>query len=144
VTTTLAVEQPRPAVDDVLHEQAERGLRNYTRQIAAAIGIEPQAAWCEWADAPNVYIPLDHRLPGHPDRDVALLWTAERGWAVAIETGCGEDMLIVASLGGDVLPAPRTVAAFFRAVLAGRYTDTTGSTRAPVNSGLTRRIANWA
>jgi uncharacterized protein DUF6292 len=132
------------ADDDVLHEQAERGLRDYTGQIAAAVGVEPAAAWCEWADAPSIYIALDQKLPEHPGRDVALLWTAENGWAVTIETGCGEDLLIVATLGGDVLPAPQTVISFVRAVLAGQQTVTSEGTRATVNAELTRRLANWA
>ncbi|MFF0147444.1 DUF6292 family protein [Amycolatopsis sulphurea] len=115
----------RPGDDEVLPELAEHGLRHYTARIADAMGAGAEAAWCEWADAPSAYIPLDQRLPGHPDRDAALIWAAERGWAVAVETGCGEDLLIVASLGGDVLAAPETVATWLRAVLTGTSTRRT-------------------
>jgi hypothetical protein len=95
VTTTLAMPVTEhtggPPDDEVPHELAEHGLRHYTAQTANAVGSGPEAAWCEWADAAGAYIALDHRLPAHPDRDAALIWTAERGWAVAVETGCGED-----------------------------------------------------
>jgi hypothetical protein len=106
-----------PVQDDVLHELAEHGLRHYIAQVAAAVGAGSEAAWCEWADAPSAYIALEGRLPDYPDRDVALTWAAERGWAVTVETGCGEDLLIAASLDCDALPPPDTVAAWVRAVL---------------------------
>ena len=133
-----------PAEDEILHELAERGLRHYTAQTAAAVGAGPEAAWSEWSDMPSAYIALDHRLPAHPDRDVSLIWAAERGWAVAVETGCGEDLLITASLGGDVLPLPDTVAAFVRAVLAGRHTDTPRRPSTPAHCDLIQQLADWA
>ncbi|MFI9388077.1 DUF6292 family protein [Kutzneria sp. NPDC052558] len=130
--------------DEVLHERAERGLRRYTAQTADAVGVGPEAAWSEWADAPSAYIALDRRLANHPDRDAALVWAPERGWAVAVEAGCGEDLLITASLGGDVLPPPHTVAAFVRAVLANRHSDTAARPRSAVGAPLARRLADWA
>jgi uncharacterized protein DUF6292 len=134
-----------PVDDEVLYELAEHGLRHYIAQTANAVGVGPEAAWCEWADAPSAYIALDRRLPGHPDREAALIWAAERGWAVAVETGCGEDLLITASLGGDVLPAPDAVAAFVRCVvLADRHTDARACPRAAVDTNLARRLAGWA
>lgn len=164
MTTTLTTEQPAfplraghpgflmpvtehadgPADDEVLPELAEHGLRRYVAQVAAAVGAGPEATWCEWADAPSAYIALDGGLPGYPDRDAALTWAAERGWAVAVETGCGEDLLITASLNGDVLPAPKAVAAFARAVLAGRHTDTRTRPHAATARDLARRLAGWA
>lgn len=134
---------PEPS-DDEVSELAEHGLRHYTAQIAAAVGAGPEAVWCEGADAPSAYVALDHRLPGHPDRDVALIWAAERGWAVAVETGCGEDLLITASLGGDVLPAPETVATWVRSVLAGKHTDAHRRPHAGAGTDITRRLADWA
>ncbi|MEV4318753.1 DUF6292 family protein [Actinocrispum sp. NPDC049592] len=132
------------ADDEILPELAERGLRHYTARVAAAVGAGPEAAWCEWADAPSAYIALDQRLPGHPDRDAALIWTAERGWAVAVETGCGEDLLITAALGGDVLPAAATVAAWLRAVRSGKRVSAQGHRSAAVSTDVTHRLANWA
>jgi uncharacterized protein DUF6292 len=137
-----------PGEDKVPPDLAEHGLRHYTARIAAAVGAGAEAAWCEWADAPSAYIALDQRLPGHADRDVALIWAVERGWALAVETGCGEDLLIAASLGGDVLPSPETVATWFRAVLTGRHADAHQHPSAQPNTAastdVTRRLANWA
>ncbi|MEU6154334.1 DUF6292 family protein [Actinosynnema sp. NPDC047251] len=137
-----------PGGDEVLPELAEHGLRHYTARIAAAVGAGAEAAWCEWADAPSAYIALDQRLPGHADGDVALIWAAERGWALAVEAGCGDDLLITASLDGDVLPAPDTVATWFRAVLTGRHADAhqhpTTQANAAASTDVTRRLAKWA
>jgi hypothetical protein len=133
-----------PTDDDVWHELAGHGLHQYITRTAAAVGAGPEAAWSEWADAPSAYIALGDRLPDHPDRDAALIWAAERGWAVAVETGCGEDLLITASLGGDVLPPPETVAAFVRGVFCGRHTGIRGRTRAVASADLTRRLVDWA
>ncbi|HKN98464.1 MAG TPA: DUF6292 family protein [Pseudonocardiaceae bacterium] len=133
-----------PAEDELLPELAELGLRRYVAQVAAAVGTGPEATWCEWADAPSAYVALECGLPGYPERDAALTWAAERGWAVAVETGCGEDLLITASLNGDVLPPPRTVAAFARAVLAGRHTNARRRPHVVAGRDLARRLANWA
>ncbi|WP_147397392.1 DUF6292 family protein [Amycolatopsis panacis] len=130
--------------NEVPPELAEHGLRRYTARIAAAVGAGAEAAWCEWADAPSAYIALDQRLPNHPDRDAALIWTAERGWAVAMETGCGEDLLITASLSGDVLAAPETVATWLRAVLTGTSSDARRDPSAAVSTDVIRRLADWA
>lgn len=132
------------ADDDVLHELAEHGLRHYVAQVAATVGAGSGAAWCEWSDAPSAYIALECGLPGYPDRDAALTWAAERGWAVAVETACGEDLLITAFLDGDVLPPPQTVAAWVRAVLAGRHADAGGRSSTAVGADLVGRLADWA
>lgn len=133
------------ADNEALHQRAERGLRRYAAQTAKAVGIEPEAVWCEWADARSAYVPLDHRLPEQPHRDTALVWTPEHGWAITVETGCGEDMLIIASLDGDVLPAPDTVAAWVRAVVAGQDTGKRACPRTSAgDTNLARRLASWA
>jgi len=139
-----------PAGDDVLHEWAEHGLRRYTAQVAAAVGAGSEAAWCEWADAPSAYIALEGRLPDYPGRDTALTWDAERGWTVTVETGCGEDLLTIATLGGDVLPPPDTVAAWVRAVLTDRHNstrrhcDAAAHAHAAVRGDIAGRLAYWA
>jgi hypothetical protein len=149
VITTLAPPQPHhpaPLPHPGTHPRPADGLglHNYTAQTANATGTGPEAAWSEWADKPSAYIALESRLPDHPDRDAALIWAAEQGWAVAVETGCGEDLLITASLDGDVLPPPATVAAFVRAVMTGRHTDTRGRPSIAVSADLTRRLVDWA
>ncbi|WP_311771488.1 DUF6292 family protein [Actinophytocola algeriensis] len=50
---------------------------------------------------------------------MALLWEERHGWSAAIETHSGEDLLVVAYLGRDVLPAPAVVAAWVRDLLTG-------------------------
>ncbi|MEU3273112.1 DUF6292 family protein [Saccharomonospora sp. NPDC006951] len=143
--TDLSDDRPDdPGADEALIELAERGLRHYTARVAAAVGAGPEAVWCEWADAPSAYVALDQRLSGHPDRDTALIWAAERGWAVAVETGCGEDLMITASLSDEVLPAPETVGTWFNVVAAGQYDDTHRSSGPPVSAEVIRGLANWA
>jgi hypothetical protein len=57
-------------------------------------------------------VALEQRLPGFPDRDVALLWNEQHGWSVGVETSCGEDVIVLCYLGTDILPTPRVVARF--------------------------------
>lgn len=87
-----------------------RGLREYVLRVTEALGLSGQCS-CLQAERPaSVYLALDGRLPRYPDRDVALLWDEERGWAAAVETHSGEDLIVVAYLGQDVLPPPALVA----------------------------------
>ncbi|GLY46892.1 DUF6292 family protein [Lentzea sp. NBRC 102530] len=130
-----------PANDEVVAELAEHGLRRYVLQIAAALDVGPEAVWSEWADAPSAYIALEHPLTAHPGQDAALIWSADQGWSVAVESGCGEDLLITASLGGDVLTEPAAVVSFARAVLAGRCSAPPAGLRAMSESALARRLA---
>jgi hypothetical protein len=91
-----------------------RGLRRYVRLVGKALGLSGEC-WCVQGDRPAcAYIAVDGRLRGHPDRDVALLWDEEHGWSAAIETNSGEDLMVVAYMGQNVLPSPRAVAAWTR------------------------------
>lgn len=103
-------------------DQAERRLRAYVRRVARGLGLGPESAWCEVAEEANAYVALDRQLPQRPGRDVALVWDERRGWAVGVETGSGEDLLIVAWHGPELLPAPARVVRFTEAVLAGDET----------------------
>jgi hypothetical protein len=98
----------------------ERGLRCYVHRIAAGLGIGAESVTTELADQPVAYLALPGRSPDHLDRDVALIWDDRHGWACGVETGCGEDMLVVAWYGEDVLPAPDDVVAFAKAFLVGQ------------------------
>ncbi|KAA2252459.1 hypothetical protein F0L68_36075 [Solihabitans fulvus] len=150
IRTPAAGHVDGPAEEDVLHELAEHGLRRYTAQVAAVVGVGSEAAWCEWADVASAYIALEDRLPDYPDRDTALTWDAERGWTVIVETGCGEDLLITASLDGDVLPPPDTVAAWVRAAVTDRHSGARGCCGTPahahaaVRAEVANRLADWA
>lgn len=95
-----------PEFDDAL----TWGLRGYVRRVTEELGLTGDCSHVQ-AERPAVaYLALDGRLPGFPDRDVALLWDEERGWVAAVETHSGEDVLVQAHFGPDVVPPPSAVA----------------------------------
>jgi hypothetical protein len=101
------------------------GLRGYVTLVAAALGAGLES----WATDPyplaSAYIALDVRLARHPRRDVALLWDERLGWSVCVETHSGEDLIVVAYLGGELLAPPAAVQMFVEAVVAGLPVGTT-------------------
>ncbi|MCR3718101.1 MULTISPECIES: DUF6292 family protein [Prauserella salsuginis group] len=102
----------------------EPALHAYISAVATALAPADAAAaqyTCDASTTPaGAYIAVDGSLPGFPDRDVALIWDERHGWGVAIETHCGEDLLMVSYLGGnDPVPEPERVARFARRVLDG-------------------------
>lgn len=91
-------------------ETLERGLRGYVRHVSGTLRISGDC-WCvDMARPASAYLALDGHLTGYPGRDVALLWDERQGWSVAVETHSGEDLLLVAYLGGQVLPSATKVA----------------------------------
>jgi hypothetical protein len=102
------------AVDLEFDSPAARGLREYVRLVAAALGLRGQSWLVQLEPPANVYIALDDRLPRHPSRDVALIWDEERGWALELEPGRDEELCVLGYLGDDVLPAPDAVASAVR------------------------------
>ncbi len=104
--------------DEVYHS----GLRGYVADVAALLGVGLESAAIDpGRPESSVYLALDGRLDNFPDRDVALLWDDQRGWSLAIETHSGEDLIVLAYLGGELLPPPGRVARFARALLAGGH-----------------------
>jgi len=95
------------------------GLRRYVRLIIEALGSSGEAFWVQSEQPVTAYLPLDDRVPAFPDRDLALLWDERHGWCGAIETGAGEDLIVLSYLGTDILPAPRLVARFATELAAG-------------------------
>ncbi|GAB1516177.1 DUF6292 family protein [Actinophytocola sp. KF-1] len=95
-------------------DSVSRALRRYVRLVNEALGLTGECWYVQADDAVSAYIALDRRLRRCPDRDVALLWDDSHGWSAAIETHSGEDLLVVAYLGQEVLPAPARVAAWVR------------------------------
>ena len=91
-----------------------RALRRYVRLVNEALGLTGDCWYVQADDAVSAYVALDRRLRRFPDRDVALLWEERHGRSAAIETHSGEDLLVVAYLGRDVLPPPAAVAAWVR------------------------------
>lgn len=91
-----------------------RALRRYVRLVIEALGLTGESWYAQADDEVSAYIALDRRLRSFPDRDVALLWDENHGWSAAIETHSGENLLVVAYFGRDVLPRPAAVAAWVR------------------------------
>ena len=92
------------------------GLTGYLAAVSAAVGVGEESCTTD-LDAPaSAYIALDVRLPRHPGRDMALLWDERHGWAFAMETRSGEDLLVLAYLGGELVPSPARVRRFVAAI----------------------------
>jgi hypothetical protein len=98
------------------------GLRGYVRRVTEELGLTGECSYVQAERPAGAYLALEGRLPGFPDRDVALLWDEEGGWSAAVETHSGEDVLVQARFGSDVVPAPQAVARWARALLLGRVT----------------------
>ncbi|MEV8614768.1 DUF6292 family protein [Amycolatopsis sp. NPDC051373] len=104
------------------HHPAAPALTAYLRAVTAELGIGLESCTLDHATPLSAYLALDQRHPSYPDRDFALLWDEERGWAAAIETHSGEDLIVVRHLGTTVAPRPGEVARFVAAVLADDHT----------------------
>lgn len=93
-----------------------RGLRGYVRLVTEQLGLTGECSYVHTERPASAYLALDGRLPGFPDRDVALLWDERDGWSAAVETHSGEDLIVQARFDADALPSPRAVAAWVRAL----------------------------
>jgi len=101
-------------------DSGSRDLRVYVRQVGAAMGLRCDCA-CVLTEQPvSVSLAVDGHLPRYPDRDVALLWDEDTGWSAAVETGSGEDLIVVADMGPEIWPAPARVAAWAARLLESR------------------------
>jgi len=108
-------------VDTQVGDAAEQGLRQYVREVADAIGIGPGGTWCEVDGDATAYVALDRRPVSCPRCDAALVWDEVHGWALAIETGAGENLVVFDYCDGGLMPTPETVAEFTEGALAARY-----------------------
>ncbi|WP_306745484.1 DUF6292 family protein [Saccharothrix yanglingensis] len=88
-------------------ENEIRALHAYVTQVTRALGLRGDSFFVQ---AGSAYLALDGRLPGFPDRDVALLWDEARGWAVAVESDSAEPPFVLSRLRGPVRPDPSAVA----------------------------------
>jgi hypothetical protein len=90
-----------------------RALRGYLGAAAHHLGVGLESCTLDLDLPTSAYLALDRRLPEFPDRDVALLWNEVHGWAAAIETHSGEDLIVVSYLDTTtVTPSPRLLARF--------------------------------
>ena len=110
-------------LDIALNDQhlAEQELRTYLKAVGAEVGVGLESVTIDHETPTSAYLALDTRLPDHPDRDMALVWDERHGWAAAVETHSGEDLLVIAYLGGESITAePRRVKGFLEALAQGR------------------------
>lgn len=98
------------------------GLRGYVRRVTEELGLSGECSYVQAERPAGAYLALDGRLPGFPDRDVALLWDEESGWSAAVETHSGEDVIVQAQFGPDVVPPPAAVARWVRGLFCGERT----------------------
>ncbi|MBC6445701.1 DUF6292 family protein [Actinokineospora xionganensis] len=87
--------------------------------MTEALGLSGNSSYLQSEHPASLYLALDGRLTRFPDRDVALLWDEERGWAAAVETHSGADLIVVAYLGHHVLPPPALVAGWVARLFQG-------------------------
>ncbi|OAP24395.1 hypothetical protein A4R44_04786 [Amycolatopsis sp. M39] len=92
-------------------------LWNYLAEVTGALGIGLESCTVDHDTPVSAYVALDGRLPAYPGRDVALLWDEIHGWAAAVETHSGEDLIVIRYLAGpSVAPPASRVAEFAAAV----------------------------
>lgn len=131
--------------DDDSVDRAEWGLRRYVQRVALGLGVDMVGACCEVEFPANAYLALAQRLVTAPDRDVALLWEAAYGWCLGLESDIGEDIHVVAYLGGEQpLAEPETVVAFAKTLLAGQNAGQPGPPGWPDIGDLTHQLAGYA
>lgn len=122
-----------------------QGLRNYVRRVSEAIGLSGECSYVQSEPPAGAYLALDGRLPGIPNRDVALLWDERHGWSAAIETHSGEDLIVQAHFGPDPLPSPKAVARWVDGLFRGESGATGGDpARRDVAEDLAARLAPYA
>ena len=95
------------------------GLPAYLAAVSAAVGVGAESCMADFGSPASAYIALDARLPHHPGQDVALLWDELHGWSAAVESDSPKDLLVVAYLGGALVPEPQRLARFLAAVRRG-------------------------
>jgi hypothetical protein len=121
-----------------------RGLRQYL--LAVATKLDVPAWFCEVEVPASAYFALERRLARFPDHEAALLWDERDGWAAAVESPTGEDAVVLAYLGADVLPSPDTVEAFVKDLYGDGYPgqpDPPDFRRPGAPDGFDDRLATW-
>jgi hypothetical protein len=112
-----------PETDLDCTQALSRGLAGYLAAVATAVAVPVEGTSYEVSDTATAYLALVGRLPDRPGRDLMLVWSEHAGWTVSVETQPTEPPVVLARLGGDPLPAPRSVARFVADALAGRAGD---------------------
>ncbi|WP_326952651.1 DUF6292 family protein [Amycolatopsis sp. NBC_01286] len=121
------------------------GLRQYL--LAVASKLDAPAWFCEVEVPATAYLALELRLDRFPDHETALLWDEQDGWAAAVESATGEDVVVLAYLGEDLLPAPCAVEEFVRDLYGDGYPgrpDPPDFRRPGAADGFDERLAAYA
>ncbi|WP_340684102.1 DUF6292 family protein [Amycolatopsis coloradensis] len=103
------------------HGAPARGLRRYVGAVAQALDLDWSGWWVRLDPPVNAYVAIESRLPRFPTRDVALLWDEEHGWSVAVESLCGEELVVLSYAGKNILPPSCAVARFLTCMFRGQY-----------------------
>jgi hypothetical protein len=99
-----------------------QGLNEYAAAVASALGIGLEACVFDLDTPASVYVAIDWRPESFPPGDLALLWDERYGWAAAVEASRGEDLTVVAHIGGPALiPEPSEVVRFLADLRAGDH-----------------------
>lgn len=131
-------------MDPYQSEAAEWGLRCYVESVAELLGIGPESTYCELNCPASAYLALAERHHSYPGRELALVWDEVYGWAAAVETASGEDLLVLGYLGAEIVPLPERVAGFVVRLL-GDHAPTPGDPPAlPDCPDLINRLARYA
>ncbi|MCJ0902343.1 DUF6292 family protein [Rhodococcus sp. ARC_M6] len=88
------------------------GFERYVQSVAERVGAGIEQWCCRGNHPMEAYIALDRKLPRFPGREVALLWEETCGWALAVETRSGEDLIVLGYLGEEAVASPEVVAKF--------------------------------
>lgn len=95
-------------------------LWGYLRVVAERLGVGIESVTIDVDPPVSAYIALDGRAPSHTDRDLALLWDEQHGWAVAAEAHAGDELIVLGYLGGvRAVADPAEVERFVAAVVGG-------------------------
>ena len=90
----------------------QRGLREYIRLVADTLALTGDEYHVQPNPPADAYLALHGSLASFPDRDAALIWDEDHGWALAVEARCGEDLIVTGYFGDDIVPPPLSVAQF--------------------------------
>ncbi|MDQ7807949.1 DUF6292 family protein [Amycolatopsis sp. A133] len=124
---------------------AARGLRQYL--LAVAANLDVPAWFCEVDVPAGAYFALDRRLTRFPGHETALLWDERDGWSAAVEPAGGDEVIVLAYLGEDVLPPPEAVVTFVAALYGEQYPgrpDAPDFRRPGAADGFDERLAAYA
>jgi len=122
----------------------QRGLREYVRLVADTLALTGDEYHVQPNPPADAYLALHGSLASFPDRDAALIWDENHGWAVAVEARCGEDLIVTGYFGDDIVPSPLSVARFVRRSCEGAELGAFEPPTSSEHENVLRRLAAYA